>query len=107
MNIDNANNINSIRETNELRDEIRSLEILTTLFILFGSFPKKPQCIKYFLDKYNILKWGIVILFLYNKNFPLKILITVLIFYNIFYICDELFFEDKIKKKNDEYNDTI
>lgn len=106
--MDIVSNINSIRETNELRDEIRTLEIMTTLFILFGDFPKKPQCIKYILNKYNILKWGIVILFLYNKNFPLKILIIVLIVYNIFYICDELFFEDKNKNNdNDKNNDFI
>jgi hypothetical protein len=92
-------NFNNIKETIELRNEIRTLEICTTLFILFGEFPKKPFCVKYLLDKYDVLKWVIVILFLYNKHFPLKILITVLIIYNLFYICDDIFFK-KNEKKN-------
>jgi len=92
-------------ETIKLRNEIRTLEILTTLFILIGQFPEKPKCVKYLLDKYGIFKWFIVIIFLYNKNFPLKILITILIVYNFFYICDEIYFKndyienDNIEKK--------
>jgi hypothetical protein len=37
-------------ETIKLRNEIRTLEILTTLFILIGQFPEKPKCVKYLLD---------------------------------------------------------
>ena len=105
--MDINNNINNINETIELRNEIRTLEICTTLFILFGEFPKKPFCVKYILDKYNVFKWIIVILFLYNKNFPLKILILVLIFYKLFYICDELFFNEKIINYNNKINNNI
>ena len=83
-------------ETQELRDEIRTLEILTTLFILFGEFPKKPNCIKYYLDKYGFLKWFIVIIFLYNKKYPLKILIIIIILYNLLYLLDELYFNQYI-----------
>lgn len=101
------NQINQINETNELREELRTLEILTTLFILFGDFPKKPFCIKYILEKYGIFKWVIVIIYLYNKKFPLKILITILLTYNIFYICDELYFEKHVKEKKKKYDSLI
>ena len=89
------------KETIELINEIRTLEIFTTLFILFGEFPKKPLCVKYLLKKYGILKWFIVIIFLYNKGFPLKLLIFFIIMYNLFYFCDYIFFKKEIiLKKN-------
>ncbi len=77
-------------------------EILIPIILFFAEYPNRPKCIKFFFDKYDILKWIFVYLFFSARKNTLIYFIIIYLTYNIFYAIDCI-----MPYVHDDYDDYI